>query len=372
MSRPWTIYYVGIFGWDATMRRGFQRLMGALADRGHNVVYIEPGVPVTRRAAPSPRSSKYDPKIVVVTPRTVPGQRVRIVSGVNGRLSRRQLARAIRHVGYGRPDIVIAHSPGRTGHVWEAYPEALRVLRNWDFLGATPDLTMVREADLILTSSARYSRMGTLPAEKTRYLPNSTDDYAPLAQERLLTPQLESTRVAGTMGTFSFSADLPLLQAVVQRCSDLKFVFQGSFWEPDAFSRLRRENVQLIERRNSDGSAVVDFLRRVSVGLCPYRRTERVLHAAPTRLLAFLRAGLPVVSTDFSPDALAPFVDLAGVFVAKDEESYSRAIYQALDMSVQPDAVRALVQRAEPFLSDNVGATCEVMLGEALETRGRR
>jgi hypothetical protein len=372
VSVPWTIYYAGIYGWDTTMRRGFQRLMGALADRGHHVVYVEPGIPVGSRQAPTPRRSRYDPEVTLFTPRTVPGQRLEVVAGINNWLSQMQITRAMRQLGVDPPDIVIAHSPGNTGFLWNTFPKALRVLRNWDFLRAGADRGAIGQADLILTASSRYIRTQALPSHKTRYLPNSTDDYAHIAEGKLMDSHPERVRSAGTMGTFSFTVDLPLLLDVVGRCSDLVFTFQGSFWERDAADKLRRSNVQVLERHNSDGNAVVNFLRSVRVGLCPYRRSEWVLHSSPTRLLAFLRAGLPVVSTAFSGDALAPFADLAGVFVATDRESYSRAIYQALDVSGNPEVVRALVRRAEPFLSENVGAACEGMLSEALQERKGR
>jgi glycosyltransferase involved in cell wall biosynthesis len=336
------------------------------------VVHIEPGTPAGRAAAPSPRRSSYDPEVTLFSPRTFPGQRVRVVAGINRWLSRMQITRAMDRIGLSPPDIVIAHSPGSTGYLWPTFPEALRVLRNWDFLHPMADRSLIGSADLILTSSSRYMRMGTFPSKKTRYLPNSTDDYAILAEERLMHPHPVPAPTAGTMGTFSFTVDLPLLVHVVRRCSNLEFLFQGSFWDRGSTDELRRANVQLVERNDSDTTGVEAFLRRVHVGLCPYRRSEWVLHSSPTRLLAFLRAGVPVVATDFSPDALAPFIDLPGLLVAGDEESYSRAIYQALEMCQDPHVVRGMVRRAQPFLSENVGAICEAILSESLqERRGR-
>jgi hypothetical protein len=364
----WTICFAGTFGWDRGLRRDAHRVLGALAARGHRPVYVEPAIPLGRSAPPSPRPAGDDPGVTVLTPRTAGGQSSAAGAALNTALQRRTLRRAWDRAGLPEPDLVIVHPPHRR-FAWEVFPGALRVWRAYDHLDAEDARAMAGGAELVLTSSPRFLRLGILPPDRTRLLPNACDELSDLAVARPA-PGPGEEPVVGTMGTFTHTTDLVLLRGVVERSPGVRFLFQGVL-APETAAGLRHDRVRLVERSDSDPAAVRSFLRAVRAGLLPYARTEWLLFAAPSRLPAFLRAGLPVVTTDFSEDALAPLRDLRGVFVAGDEESFRAAIPRAVEAGQDASVVRELVEAAEPHLAANVAVRFEELVGEALSRRGR-
>ena len=361
----WTICFAGTFPWERGLRRDFHRLFGALADRGHRPVYIEPAIPLGRSAPPSPRKASDHAGVTLVTPRTVRGQSMKPVAAVNATLTRRTLRRVWDELGLPQPEIVMIQPPYRQ-FVWEVFPAGLRVWRNYDYQDLEEAVALAAGADLILTTSPRYVRMGTFPRGKTRLLPNTCDEISDLAGPRHPLGVGEEP-VVGTMGTFAH-VDLGLLRSVIEGSPGTRFLFQGIIG-PDAAAQLRHERVTLVPRSDSEPAAVRFFLRSVRVGLCPYEQSEWQLHSSPDRLLAFLRAGLPVVTTDFSEDALAPFRDLPGVFVAHDAQAFRTMIPVAVDAGQDPAVVQGLVDAAEPYLATNLAPRFEELVAEALSIR---
>ena len=265
--------------------------------------------------------------------------------------------------------MVILHSPGAHPFHWRTFPQALRVVRNHDLLQGPNDARAVRGAEIVLTTSPRYARRGGVAGATTRYLPNSSEDFGHARGSKDVSKDSNIRGVVGTMGTFSFPTDYPLLAEVTRRSHDLRFVFQGSFWDEHGRDMLRSDNVEIMERNDCDPRAVTSFLRRVQVGICPYRRTEWTLHIAPTRLLAFLSAGLPVVTTNFSPETLEVFRDLPGVFVAADARGFSRALYEAIEATTDPTLVQGLKESAKPFLASAVAERFQALVQDALSSR---
>jgi hypothetical protein len=164
------------------------------------------------------------------------------------------------------------------------------------------------------------------------------------------------------MGTFSFTTDFNLLAQVVRLRPDTPFRFQGTFWDRDRVRSIEAPNVELEERREASVEVLERFLEGVDVGLCPYVRSKWTAHAAPGRLLAFLSAGLPVVTTSFSEEALEGFRDLAGVFVADSPREFSSAISRAAEAGRDPEVIRGLVEASRPHLPDALAGRLESIL----------
>ncbi len=371
MTNPLTICFAGTFEWEANLRRDVHRLFEGLAARGHRLVYVEPATPFGRPAPALVRPVPSSPSITLVTPRTIRGQRITPIGTANAALERRALRKAWDLLGLPEPDVVMVHS-ARRAFYWYVFRSSLRVWRNYDFVGDPEEAArMAERADVVLTTSPRYARLRAFGDAKTRYLPNTCDELSATASGR--GEEHPGPPLVGTMGTFGATMDLDLLGRLTRACRTVGFLFQGimgdaSVTRSEVLERLSGPHVELIERRDSDLGAVEGFLRRIRVGLCPYGRTEWNLFAAPSKLLAFLRAGLPVITTDFSPDSLEAFRALPGVFVVNDQEEACRAIPVALEAGRDPEVVGRLTEAAQPYLASNVAIEFERLVADALLT----
>jgi glycosyltransferase involved in cell wall biosynthesis len=369
-GHPLRLVYVGIWSWDTNLRRGAHRLTEAMSRRGHRVAYVEPAVPFPRRRDSSPRRSRFSPSVWLITPRTLPGRSLRAIDRLDRPMERHHVKAALARLGLFNPDVVCVHSPSPRNFYFRTFPSAIKVVRNWDFIEDESYRADFDLPDVALTTSPKYAREESLIPGKTHFLRQCADDHSDVLASRARGDLRPDRRlVAGTLGTFSIRADLQFLRAVIMRCPHIDFVFQGTFTHPNALQYLAAPNSTVIENPSGSVRAVKGFLRRIDVGLLCYPRTEWALHSAPARLLDFLSAGIPVVSTDFAPDALAPFRTLQGFFVSDNEDEFSARIVEAARMGQDPKIANQLASATIRYLAAHVAQDFEQSLERLLEER---
>jgi teichuronic acid biosynthesis glycosyltransferase TuaH len=153
---------------------------------------------------------------------------------------------------------------------------------------------------------------------------------SPAADVRLPGP------VAGYVGTISDRTDASLLHRLCDRGASLLLVGprSGTSPNPDLDAVLARDNVQWVGRR--DYREVPGYLARMDVGLVPYTNSEFNVASFPLKVLDYLAAGLPVVSTDLPS---VRWIDETEIDITSTQEDFVAAVDRRLREPVDPDAV---------------------------------
>jgi glycosyltransferase involved in cell wall biosynthesis len=134
--------------------------------------------------------------------------------------------------------------------------------------------------------------------------------------------------------------DFPLLAAIAPARPDWSWVFVGPRQGPAAGIE-GLPNVYLLGQQPHD--AMVHYLRLFDVGIVPYLKCPQTRTVVPVKILHYLAAGKPAVSTDLV--TVQDFNREHGVLITSDNDpgSFLRAIEKALDSA--HDAVLAARRR---------------------------
>jgi hypothetical protein len=104
----------------------------------------------------------------------------------------------------------------------------------------------------------------------------------------------------------------------------------------------RFPNVHLLGRKRHD--ALPNYCKAFSVGIIPYRISERILHVNPLKLREYLSAGLPVVSVPLPElEGYRQYCTIAATF-----EAFEQGVAEAL----QTDSPALREQRSAAMRSE--------------------
>jgi glycosyltransferase involved in cell wall biosynthesis len=159
-------------------------------------------------------------------------------------------------------------------------------------------------------------------------------------------PAPDDRRVAAYAGSIDFRFDSEIVATAAERLTDWRFVIAGPV-DRAAKGRLDElPNVQLAGRLLAE--EIPPLLARAGVCLMPYRQHAFNDAVFPVKLVEYLAAGKPIVSTPIH--AVREFGDL--VTVAGDPDSFARAIVAAAQND--SDAARhKRIERARSFSWDS-------------------
>jgi len=196
-------------------------------------------------------------------------------------------------------------------------------------LSESEALLISRVDQVFIHSRALLEKKGDLNRH-TRFVPNGVDYRAyatPVAEpEDLVT--IPHPRI-GYTGVLKRQLDWPLLFFLVQRHTELSFIFvgpQSSHPEvPDFIANLsKRRNVYFLGAKSVRDLAA--YPQHFDVCVMPYQRNDYTKYIYPLKLHEYLASGRPVVGTGIR--SLYDFADV--IALANSPEQWSMAICNAL------------------------------------------
>lgn len=380
--RPQTFVWLSTTDWDAPQFGSRQQLAKRMAERGHQVLFVEVARslhsfvsdPVgTRRAMgrfgrvrkeegrfnarTQGREERERGGLYVYTPRPVlPVYYHPVTNYLNQRLLAVDLGQVVRRLGW-QLDVLWTYWPNSGGLVGRL-GERLAVYHCIDDFTAvsyplTPAGAIGRmEAELCRKVNLIFARTEGLAAAKralnprTYLLPGGVDtaqfDPATMTEVAADVAVLPRPRV-GFLGTLDDRVDVALLAACAQRLPEVAFVLAGPVKQ------------HLIELSGLQGLANVYFLPSrppgevpatiagFDVGLIPYRRNQYTEGLSPLKLYEYLAMGIPVVATDL------PYLrrEVEHITIAGTATEFTAAIRQRLGQGVTAEEKRKWREAAE-------------------------
>jgi len=340
--------------------------MARFAQRGYRIQYVEQlGIrnPSLRnvlelirrvRSGRARTASGAPVPFDVVTPKLLPPRRAPLVDGLNRRWLTRQLRsrienpeRAILWVRYPTPELI---------PLVENVPWALVVYELVDDHERSPGMTR-RLASVYRASEARVlSRAGVVfawsePIRERLAGLHENVVLAPAACAELETfaaiaaaPAPEQG-VAMYVGSLDFRFDAELVAEVSRRLADWTLVVAGPVSDGADRALVGLPNVKLLGRVAP--AEVPPLLGSASVCLMPYRRGAFADTLFPIKLVEYLAAGRPVVSTGIRASR-----ELADVVTIADGATAFAEGIRAAAAADSAEARQRRVERAQPFSWD--------------------
>lgn len=213
------------------------------------------------------------------------------------------------------------------------------------FLGAPPEL-LVREAELLVSCDLVFTGGPSLYRHKkdrhpdVHCFPSSVDakhfgkggrgmpeaaDQADIPHPRL-----------GYFGVIDERIDLPLIEAMADARPDWHIVMVGPVAKIDEKQLPRRENIHYFGMRSYD--ELPTYLAGWDVCLLPFARNDATRMISPTKVLEYMAAERPIVSTPIT-DVAEPYGRI--VYLGETPEEFLRACDAALTADEAERAARA-------------------------------
>ena len=191
---------------------------------------------------------------------------------------------------------------------------------------------LAASSDLVVCVSPLLAERWRASGHRTALVPNGCDsgrlreaaDLERPADVRLADP------IVGYVGQLASRVDIALLRAVAERGRSLMLVggIRSDLDRESVRDLLERPNVQFVGARPYDD--VPSYLGAMAVGLVPYTNSAFNQASFPLKLLEYLAAGLPVVSTDLPS---VRWLDSDLVRVATEPRAFADAVESAIAAS---------------------------------------
>lgn len=313
-----------------------QLLARALAQLEHEVLYVDPPASLLsivrqpERIADllGQRDEEVD-GVHVWRPVVVPGQNSALGQTVNARLLERGVRRRLIS-----PDLNVAFSLESRGLLPRLAGQRVYYCTDSheDLPGVDADayrrweLELARCADLTVACSLPLVDQLRARGVEATYLPHAVD----LADDSEVGPPPAVLRDAprpllGYLGSLNFRLDVELLRRAAEQGT---LVIIGGAFGPPAGPELREllEDPRVIATGHQHPRDLARWIAHLDVGLIPYGDTPFNRKSFPIKLLQYLAAGVPVVST---PNGAT---DEHGdtVYVADDPETFGALIERAI------------------------------------------
>lgn len=349
--------------YDFPLPTNRQQMMRRLAERGHDVLYVEPPrfpFSAITRPRPTPASIRHWLRRYSATAERAVGSggRLRLHTELNpypgadsgpiapalGALNRRWTARAILGSGLAG-DVLWIYSPLA---LWAArvLPAALVIYDCVDDYAAQPGFEGVRAAEqalarvagLVFASTEGLAERLRRDNPRTHMLPNVAD-YDHFARARggdlPVPPELAHLPrpilgYVGALDRYKFDPDLVSEVARAFPNGSVVLIGPGGVVDrgngaDESWQRLRAlPNVILLGPRPY--AALPTYLQCFDVGLIPYQRNAYTRECSPLKLHEYLAAGLPVAAAGLP--ALRPFADL--IAYSEDGSDFPAHVARAL------------------------------------------
>lgn len=340
------------------------KLAEALAEHAP-VLYVNPPAshltrfndPLSAELLRKPRLRVVAPRIATFTPLVPPKPMAPAVRPITERLVRRQLRGTVAALG-GSVDAVISEwlfvdpygacGERITAYWWTDDPAGAAVLwgRDADRLSAAEE-RLTRRSDLVLPVSAEKTDEFRARGVDAHHLPNGCDAaFYRTVDDAPAPPDVDLPGpIVGFVGHLNDRTDLALLEAIADTGTSLLIIGpHDEAFEPARFAALgARANVAYLGRRPFED--LPTYLGKIDVGVVPYRDSLFNRNSFPLKMLEYLAAGLPVVST---PLPAVSWLDTDLIETAATPEKFAAAALRALRSAKNADLIarrRALAER---------------------------
>ena len=255
-----------------------------------------PATPVRAEDGPRPRR--------VIDPKALPWHDKAAVRGFNSWSIARDVRRALDAVAPGEAPLLVVVTPaayglvGRLGEIGSIY----LCLDDYGQLpGVEADLIAPLEQELLrrvdaLVATSKSLTISKRPASgRTLHLPQGVN-YAHFAEPQALPADFAALPrpIIGFAGAFGPAIDFPLIRRVAEAFPAASLAFVGP-WQIEVHPRDWPANVHFLGNRPY--AVLPAYVQRFDVGLVPYVHNDWTRAVDPLKLLEYLAAGIPVVST---------------------------------------------------------------------------
>jgi glycosyltransferase involved in cell wall biosynthesis len=298
------------------------------------------------KTAPMVGGAGYPDPAAIVQPRVLPWHDNRLVYRYNVGSMLRAIRGALAATGATHPPFVVTGSPpsvgvlgrlGESGSVYLCMDDFLHLPSATAQMIAPLEVRLLERVDAVVCTARSLTKTKVPRSGRVHYLPQGVnyDHFAAPRSEPADLRSLPHPRI-GFAGGVSAACDLDLLRAIAAANPSASIVLVG----PVAVDvrGLDSKNIHVLgPRPYADLPA---YVQAFDVGLIPYVLNEWTRAVDPLKLLEYLAAGIPVVTTAI-PEVLKyrdvvavandqpSFVRLAGLAAAEDRAT-ARARGQAV------------------------------------------
>jgi teichuronic acid biosynthesis glycosyltransferase TuaH len=344
------------------------------------VLYVDPPsapTAIARRyggnALRAPRLRVVRPRLAVLSGVGLPAPLQHRAAALGTRLAQRSLQRAVRKLG-GHLRAVVLFSTAH--YLFDVCEPDVRVYYAKDDFSAAAELlggSAARAKDREEQAAAKADVVvAHSPALMERwrdfdpvFIPNGVEfDVFAAAGTVPVPSDVELPRpIVGFAGNLSKRVDVGLLDAVASRDRSLLLIGprQATFDPQTLDALLARPNVEWLPGRPYD--ALPAYFGGIDVGIVPYTDTAFNRASFPLKILEYLAAGLPVVSTDLPS---VRWLDTDLVRVAEGREAFADAVDAAIAEASDPHLRSRRQAFAREHDWDERVATLATVLGLAV------
>jgi glycosyltransferase involved in cell wall biosynthesis len=335
--------------------QGHHEIAGALAARGHRVLFVEntgvrrPGVRDLPRLRQRLRNWRRNARggrrerenLFVYSPLLLPFPYSSTARGVNRSLLLRALRSWRGAAGGGRPIVwTFLPTPLIRDLIGALHPLLTVYYCVNDFAASSPaarrivasEARVFTEADVVFASAESLRDRAVRFRDDVHVFPFGVDfkifedarqASAPLPEDLRRLPR----PLVGYVGGIHRWVDQDLLVAAAEQLPEVSFVLVGPI-QTDVTRLTRRRNVHLLGARPHP--EVPGYIKGFDVGLIPYRLASYTADVRPAKLNEYLAMGIPVVATDLR--SLRGFNEEDGpvVTLARERDAFAAAIRRAL------------------------------------------
>lgn len=302
-----------------------------------------------------------------VVPRALPWHNVARVRAANAWSIRRDVQRALRGISAAEPPVLVTATP-TVPELVGALGERATIYFCMDDYGELPNTSarmlaplenrLLERVDAVVATAQRLVERKRPRSGQAYHLPQGVN-YEHFATPRECPPELASLPrpIIGFAGGVSPCCDFPLLRKVAVALPEASIVLVGPVMVELGAERLP-PNVHVVGNRPY--AALPAYVQAFDVGLIPYILNDWTASVDPLKLLEYLAAGVPVVTTPLPEVQKYASVVRQGA----TPETFLSAVRAALRCSESERALgretaasNTWMRRAEQFL-DVVAGTC--------------
>jgi glycosyltransferase involved in cell wall biosynthesis len=276
--------------------------------------------------------------VAIIEPRVLPWHDVAAVHYLNSRMLIGAIRRTLEAHGLTRPPVLVTGSPPSVGVVGRLGEVASIYFCMDDFLNfpgvsakmiAPLERRLLGKVDALVATAKSLTEMKRPASGIVHHLPQGVnyEHFSAPREEPEDLRCIPGPRI-GFAGSLHEVCDFPLLRRIAETYPEASVVLVGpTTVPPSALSPLHAPNIHILGLRPYRDLPA--YVQHFDVGIIPYIQNARTKAVDPLKLLEYLAAGIPVVSTAI-PEA---HKYASAIMVAEDDETFVRATGAALSLN---------------------------------------